>query len=236
MSEEDAKKIYPYYTASKTPATGAWAEKRRVAAAMREVIDRLVSTDAPAEELRRAAEELERFARTLDELPRRSWLEGYAESATAGDTAALFDMSPLIGLSNPISPPIEFDVRDNRVFGRAVLGNAYEGPPGHVHGGIIAAAFDEILGFVQCLTEQAGMTGTLTVRYRAPTPLHRELAFEAWVERLEGRKTIAHGTLHAGDTLCAQAEGVFIGMDRERFRRLVEKKAADEENAKGRAS
>jgi acyl-coenzyme A thioesterase PaaI-like protein len=233
MSEDDAKRIYPYYTASKTPATGAWAEKRRVAAAMRKVIDRLVSTDAPAGELRRAADELERFARTLDDLPTRSWLEGYAESATAGDATAMFDMSPLIGLSNPISPPIDFDIRDGRVYGRARFGNAYEGPPGHLHGGMVAAAFDEVLGFVQCVTQQPGMTGTLTIRYRAPTPLHRELRFEAWVDAIDGRKTIAKGTLHCGDTLCAEAEGIFISMDRERFRRLVEKKAADERGEAG---
>ena len=114
-----------------------------------------------------------------------------------------------------------------------VAHGAYAGPPGHVHGGIVAAAFDEVLGFVQCLTEQAGMTGTLTVRYRAPTPLHRELSFEAWVERIEGRKTIARGTLHCGTTLCAEAEGLFVSMDRARFRRLVEKKAADEKAVGG---
>lgn len=226
MSEKDVTKFWPFYTASKTSATGAWAEKRRLAAAMRRVIDRLVATDAPIEELRVAADELERFATTLDGFPVRSWLQGYAESATAGDTNALFDMSPLMGLSNPISPPIDFDVRGERVYGHVRFGHAYEGPPGHVHGGIVAAAFDEVLGFVQCGTGQPGMTGTLTVRYRAPTPLHRDLQFEAWVERFEGRKTIACGTLSCGDTLCAEGEGVFIGIDRERFKSLLEKQPA----------
>ena len=31
------------------------------------------------------------------------------------------------------------------------FGAAYEGPPGSVHGGIIAAAFDEVLGMTQSL-------------------------------------------------------------------------------------
>jgi acyl-coenzyme A thioesterase PaaI-like protein len=223
MSDEDATKFWPFYTASKTTATGAWAEKRRLAAAMRRVIDRLVGTDAPIEELRAAAEELERFATTLDGLPVRSWLQGFAESATAGDTNALFDMSPLMGLSNPISPPISFEVDEERVHGYVRFGHAYEGPPGHVHGGLVAAAFDEVLGFVQCGTGQPGMTGTLTVKYRAPTPLHQDLHFEAWVERFEGRKTIACGTLFCGDVLCAEGEGIFIGLDQERFKSLVGK-------------
>ena len=43
----------------------------------------------------------------------------------------------------------------------------------------VAAAFDEVLGFVQSLSGRPGMTGTLTVRYRKPTPLHTELRFDA---------------------------------------------------------
>ena len=72
-----------------------------------------------------------------------------------------------------------------RVFGPAHalglvrFGSAYEGPPGHVHGGFVAAAFDEVLGYVQSLGGRPGMTGTLTVRYRSPTPLYTELRFEA---------------------------------------------------------
>lgn len=221
MSDNDATKYWPFYAASKTAATGAWAEKRRLAAAMRRVIDRLVATDAPIEALEAAADELEHFAMTLDGLPVRSWLEGFAESATAGDTTALFDMSPLMGLSNPLSPPIDFELADDRVIGRVNFGRAYEGPPGHVHGGFVAAAFDEVLGFVQCATGQPGMTGTLTVRYRKPTPLHQDLRFEAWVEKIEGRKTIAHGTLACGDTVCAEGEGVFIGIDQQRFKNIV---------------
>ena len=37
------------------------------------------------------------------------------------------------------------------------FGSAYEGPPGCVHGGFVAAAFDEVLGFVQSLGGQPGL-------------------------------------------------------------------------------
>ncbi len=68
------------------------------------------------------------------------------------------------------------------VIGHANFGVAYEGPPGYVHGGIIAAAFDEVLGMAQSLTGNPGMTGTLSIRYRRPDPcLLTELVFEkAW--------------------------------------------------------
>jgi acyl-CoA thioesterase FadM len=57
------------------------------------------------------------------------------------------------------------------------------------------------------------MTGTLTVRYRSPTPLHLELGLRGWVERVEGRKIFTRGTLHADGRLCAEAEAVFISID-----------------------
>jgi acyl-coenzyme A thioesterase PaaI-like protein len=90
-----------------------------------------------------------------------------------------------------------------------------------VHGGFVAAAFDEMLGFAQSLTGNPGMTGTLTVRYRAPTPLKAELGLEAWVERVEGRKIFARGTIRAGALLTAEAEGLFVSIDASRFAEIL---------------
>jgi acyl-coenzyme A thioesterase PaaI-like protein len=205
-------------------ASGALKEKRRLAAAMRVVISRLVETDAPEAELAAAADGLERYALLLATHPRPNRYEGWAETSPAGDTAGFFDHSPLIGLSNPLSPPIELRAEPDRrsVLGRGVFGSAYEGPPGCVHGGYVAAAFDEVLGFANALSGTPGMTGTLTVRYRRPTPLHTELRFEARYERSEGRKIFTTGKLFAGDSLCAEAEGIFISVGVERFRALFE--------------
>jgi acyl-coenzyme A thioesterase PaaI-like protein len=116
------------------------------------------------------------------------------------------------------------------VHGRAVFGSAYEGPPGCVHGGYVAAAFDELLGFANSLSGTPGMTGTLTVRYRRPTPLHTELRFEGRFEKAEGRKIYTTGQLYAGEMLCAESDGLFIAVPTERFRALFEaRKVRDEE-------
>jgi len=201
-------------------------QKRRLAAAMRLVIERLVASDAPEDELRRAAEQLERYAEHLATHPRLRHFQGYAESANAGDVGAFFDQSPLIGLANPLAPPIRIEKTGERTAeARATFGSAYEGPPGCVHGGFVAAAFDEVLGFVQSLSGSGGFTGTLTVRYRSPTPLHRELHFRAGMDRSEGRKTFSSGTLHAGETLCAEAEGIFIAANAQKFAALLEQRA-----------
>ena len=205
-------------------SSGGWVEKRRLAAAMREVIQRLVESDAPEGELSRAADALESYAKQLSTHPRNARYEGWAETSPSGDVAGFFDQSPLIGLANPLSPPITLEADGGRqqVRGHVVFGSAYEGPPGCVHGGFVAAAFDEVLGFANSLSGNPGMTAELTVRYRKPTPLHTPLRFEAELARVDGRKNYTTGRVLAGDLLTAEADGLFIAVDREKFRGLFE--------------
>jgi len=232
----DEKKRRRFFTrqweATSEPVTGVWAERRRLAEAMRLVIERLTTSDAPEEELRVAADRLEEYAERLGHHPRRDRYEGFAEAAIAtrdksqgGDWGGHYDYSPLIGRSNPLAPPIEMRAEEDKVVARVTFGSAYEGPPGCVHGGFVAAAFDEVLGYAQSLSGRPGMTGTLTTIYRTPTPLHTELAFEAWIDRTEGRKLFVKGTLHAPDRLCAECEGIFISMRPGLYQKLVAQRA-----------
>jgi acyl-coenzyme A thioesterase PaaI-like protein len=106
-----------------------------------------------------------------------------------------------------------------------VFGSAYEGPPGCVHGGYVAAAFDEVLGYAETFSGAPGMTGTLTVVYRTPTPLHTEVTFRAKITRVEGRKIFVHGTLHAGERLCAESDAIFVSMKAGRYLELMKERA-----------
>lgn len=209
------------------PATARRRQTHRVGDALRRIVERLHGSPAPAAELAAAADELELLADRLDAFPGGSLYEGFSEATLAGpDPAAFFDHSPMLGRANPLAPPIEL-WRDGDVLrGRATFGSAYEGPPGSVHGGYVAAAFDEVLGSTQSLAGRPGMTAHLGVDYRSPTPLRTELSFTGWVVGVEGRKTYTRGTLHAGDRLCAEAEGLFVAID---FSRLAELRRQREE-------
>jgi acyl-coenzyme A thioesterase PaaI-like protein len=218
--------ITPHYDVTKVTGVEMWAQKRRLADAVRLVIERLVPSNAPVDELRRAAEGLERYADALKAHPRLKRAVGHAESANAGDVGAFFDQSPLIGLANPLAPPIVIGrTGELTAAARVTFGSAYEGPPGSVHGGFVAAAFDEVLGYVQSLSSNSGFTGTLTVRYRQPTPLHEELRFEAEILRVEGRKIFTQGQLTAGIGLCAEAEAIFVTVDESRIEPLLKRRA-----------
>ena len=221
MADEETPNFVDRWSSMAEGLSPRRVEMKRLADAGREVIERMATTDAPHEVIERAAELLEAAARELDGPGKIRRYEGFAESANAGgDPHAHFDHSPIMGMANPIAPPSRIEPVDgDRVVMHVRFGSAYEGPPGSVHGGVIAATFDEVLGMTQSLSGQPGMTGTLSVRYRRPTPLHRDLRFEGTLDRVEGRKIFTTGRCYDGETLTADAEGLFVRVD---FQKIIE--------------
>jgi acyl-coenzyme A thioesterase PaaI-like protein len=135
-----------------------------------------------------------------------------AEFAT-GDPARFFPYSPVVGPLSPIAPPIVVRFDGERLRGSVTLSATYAGPPGAVHGGIVAMVFDELLGAVNACLGLGAFTGTLSIRYERLTPIEAELEVESWVDRTEGRKVYTVGTIRAAGEVTARAEGVFIRVD-----------------------
>lgn len=199
----------------------------RLAASMRLITERLVDTKAPDADLVAVADDLELMADRLGQFQNGRVRPEISEASLAGIEASPSghaDFSPVIGPANPLAAPMRVELEDDKVVGKVTFGHAYEGPPGHVHGGFIAAAFDDLLGSAQALSGNPGMTGSLSVQYRAPTPLHRELRFEGTLDRVDGRKIYTSGRLLHGETLCAEAEGLFISIDFAKMAALAAKR------------
>ncbi len=100
---------------------------------------------------------------------------------------------------------------------RSTLGDAFEGAPGRAHGGMVAALFDEVMGFVLSITCTPAFTGRLTVTYRAPVPIGVPLEFRARLTGRDGRKLLMAGEARAGDAILAEADALFVAVDPERF-------------------
>jgi len=207
-------------------------KRDHLAGTTRELLDAIIQLSGDVDEI----EEATLLVREAELLVRKYVKRGSSAPTLAptsegsfGVGTSFLDRSPLIGSMNPVAPPIAIEIRHAgegesgiaSAIGRVTFDAIYEGPPGCVHGGIIAAAFDEVLGIAQSLSGNPGMTGQLTVRYRAPTPLYQPLLFEAHIDRIAGRKIFTAGTLHHGKTLCAEAEALFISMRPEVFERLL---------------
>jgi acyl-coenzyme A thioesterase PaaI-like protein len=115
-----------------------------------------------------------------------------------------------IGVRNPVAPPLVIHRDgDGVVWTEVTLGAAYEGPPGHVHGGVCALVLDHVLGATAHQPDRPAYTGTLTLRYVRGTPLGAVRAL-AHVDRVDGAKTFAKGHIADSHGITVTAEGVFI--------------------------
>lgn len=210
---------------------------KETADAVRELIGRLVATEAPDDVLAEVHDALQPIIERFEGHDQTDHF-GFAEAANAGDAhPPIFDQSPLIGLANPLAPPITIQENGDEVIAHAIFGQAYEGPPGCVHGGYVAAAFDEVLGATQSFSGAPGMTGTLTIRYESPTPLHTDITFRSRIQRVEGRKIFVEGESYVGERLTARALGIFISLQAESFLKLLDQRAeAGEQMQSGTAS
>lgn len=203
---------------------------KELADAARDLVDRLVATDAPDGVIAEATAEIASAAARFEGYHQGS-LYGLSEMANAGGRDdPLYDHSPFIGIANPLAPPMTIRQEGDVIVAEVVFGQAYEGPPGCVHGGYVAAAFDELLGATQSLSGAPGMTGTLTVRYESPTPLKTLLRMEGRLAGVERRKIFTEGTILVDGRVTATAKGTFIAMQPGQFLDLIaEREARGEE-------
>jgi acyl-coenzyme A thioesterase PaaI-like protein len=190
----------------------AWQRRHAVAAQLRAAAEALVAVDAEHADqdalealIAEAAALRRRIAALPDVRHDTPWL-----SSVAGPAGALFERSPFSGRSNPSAPPLTIEHRDGVTRAHATFGDQHQGPPGGVHGGMVAGVFDELLGVAQVHSGSAGHTGTLTVVYRGLTPLHTRVDYEAGLDRREGRKLFVWGRSTVDGTVIVEAQGIFI--------------------------
>jgi acyl-coenzyme A thioesterase PaaI-like protein len=177
-----------------------------LAESVRELIDATIRTEVDADTVADVKAEIDAATARL----RSQQCDGPfgVRYTTGGDRMAWGN--PVIGIRNPIAPPLKIhrDV-DGRVFTDFHVGAAYEGPPGHVHGGVAALVLDHVLGEMAADAENPRFTGTITLRYLRPTRLGR-LHAEARITRTDGVKAFASGHLADEEGVTVEAEGVFI--------------------------
>ena len=218
-------------TATTPAGSDAPSPRERLATALRPVVTMTVASELTDDALTEAAEAVEATAARLGaqagaRRPRRP--PDLSQAAQE-----YFPTSPIIGWENPIAPPVTVWTVDGEGGGyREIRGTAwfdypYEGPPTCVHGGVIAETFDELLGAANIAAENPGMTGTLTVRYRKPTPLRTDLRLEARCTGRDGRKISTWAGIYHGDVLTAEADGIFIEVVPARFLAIAEGHAAN---------
>jgi uncharacterized protein (TIGR00369 family) len=107
---------------------------------------------------------------------------------------------------------------------------AHQGAPGLAHGGVLATAADEALGFLNWLLARPAVTARLEVDYVRPVPVGSDLHLRAECVAVDGRKAYVRceGRLDDADgTVALRAMGLFLQVPVEHFRRHAGGRAPD---------
>lgn len=99
---------------------------------------------------------------------------------------------------------------EQHLHARIWFGPETGGPPGHAHGGAVAAVMDEALGLAAWAAGYSIVVGNLNVSFRNMLPLETVVTVESKVVSAEGRKVMVHGRIFCGETTYAEAECLCI--------------------------
>ncbi len=127
-----------------------------------------------------------------------------------GEVIVSYPDRPISGAASPWGVELVVTREGDEAVGRCTLRAAHEGAPQRSHGGVVAAIFDDLYGFVLSLQQEMAFTGDLYVRYEAPTPLHTELTFRSRVVRRDGRKLFLESEARHGEQRFASSRATFI--------------------------
>jgi acyl-coenzyme A thioesterase PaaI-like protein len=143
----------------------------------------------------------------------------FGEPPGDGERLSHFPDCVVSGAANPMGTAIAVRREGDDAVAEVVLGAAFEGAPGRAHGGVVAAIFDDVMGYQLSILKVPAFTGRLEITYRAPTPIEVPLVFRARVDAREERKLRMSARAHADDgkALIADAIATFIIIPLERF-------------------
>ena len=197
--------------AARREAVGALGE------ALRELVDAAVRTEVPIADLENAA----LLAKEVTALLASDLREVHEVASVDDPETGERWYSPVYGPGSPVAPPmlVEDFPDEGRCVGRVTVGKKHEGPPGLVHGGVLAILLDHVLARSARAAGHGGLTATLTVTYRRPVHLGTPLVLTGHLGTVDGRRATATARLVAADdpgTALAEGEAVLVALRSDR--------------------
>lgn len=203
--------------------TEASAERRaavvELGEALRDLTSKAIGSEVAADVLRSVANQARELAATLAERQRRLDEPSSVDDLRRGQRP----YNPVVGLGNPVAPPIRVEIAGGAAIGWCTLDWRYEGPFTYAHGGVSALLLDQIMGYAAAAAGHPGVTGRLEVRYRATVPLGQPLRLQAGLIDVLGVRAAVRGSISlaaAPDDALVEAEGRFLALRPEQAARL----------------
>ena len=130
-----------------------------------------------------------------------------------GASAGGFNDRAVAGRANPGAIDVEVDPDGDEVVAHIFFRKGFEGPPGRTHGGIVAAAFDDVTGFIIGRIGQPAFTGELTVRFVNAVPIETPIEMRARLDGQERRKLFISAEATANGVVVATCKAIYITID-----------------------
>jgi acyl-coenzyme A thioesterase PaaI-like protein len=109
-----------------------------------------------------------------------------------------------------------WDESGRRFIARVWFGEHTEGPPGHVHGGCVAAVLDESMGTASWCFGHPAVAARIEVEFRRMVPIGTVASVAARLVAVDGRKISIAARLEGDDgTLYSESAALFIERDPE---------------------
>jgi acyl-coenzyme A thioesterase PaaI-like protein len=204
------------------PSIRKWSGGGRdeLAAVVRRLVVATVTSGASASEMANATARLSEVADELEHARPEPDVESDASadmrrmgSVEVDALTAAMPFDVVVGSCNPLAPPVSIVFEPPKAIGTVVFTVPYQGAPGWVHGAVLAGVFDIVLTAANALSDAAGPTTCLTIRYLKPTYIDRPARFEGWVTSVEGRRTKSHGQLIQDGVVTVEADGEFVAIN-----------------------
>ena len=153
-------------------------------------------------------------SKELEVLSLPGWItvnEGRPLPVAVGDTVEFDPFSPGGGRLHPSAVGMTLR-RDGEASVTAIVhvDPMFQGPPGRVHGGVVALLIDELMGTVNRIVGRRAYTARLAVDLRAPAPIATELTLRAWLHEERGRKITIKAEGRSAEGVFVEAEALFV--------------------------
>ena len=204
MSDHDHAYVDPLVHVAQLDHPDQLADPRASAGkAIRDLGHAIVGHHAPLELIDRVSTTLDVLRAELSTLPVRTRAESrpqgeWGEPPEDGATLTSYDERPVSGRASPWSLDLHLWHDGNEVVASVTMRAAHEGAPGRSHGGIVAALFDDVFGFMLSLLSRARVHRRVVHPLRGGRSDRSPARVPCSLADRDGRKLYLTGELTAG--------------------------------------
>jgi acyl-coenzyme A thioesterase PaaI-like protein len=191
--------------------------RRTAAQLLRELGGAFLSHDVDDGTMAQLAETLRTATATLAAGPARDrsfaeiTREPEADDVPDGGEIGHFDACFVTGEASPVGLAATVHRDGDGLVAGLRIPRAFEGMPGYAHGGILLAAFDDLIGLtIGRLMRISAPTVHVEVDFRKPVPLGADVEIRTRLASEDGRKRIVSAVARVGDTVHAEAQALLV--------------------------